>query len=150
MNKPKIQGFTLLELIIAVAIMGITLSLALPSITGILAENRLTSAANDMVSALQVARSESIKQVRQGVVCITGTTWVSSIGACANVLQNYQAPRGVSLTITGGDINAQTPTYNSDGRLVATQNITIEFTNPDTPKKRVLTATPTGRITVTQ
>lgn len=58
MNK----GFTLIELMITVAIMSIMLTIGLPSFQSIIASSRLTSSANAMVSALQLARFEALKQ----------------------------------------------------------------------------------------
>ncbi len=66
MNKYK--GFTLIELMITVAIMSIMLTVGLPSFQSIIASSRLTSSANAMVSALQLARSEALKQHKTVII----------------------------------------------------------------------------------
>lgn len=71
MNK----GFTLIELMITVAIMSIMLTIGLPSFQSIIATSRLTAATNAMVSALQLARFESIKQHKSVTIKKTGTAW---------------------------------------------------------------------------
>ena len=72
MNKNK--GFTLIELMITVAIMSTLLAVGLPSFQSIIAGSRLTAAANSMVSALQLARFEAIKQ-HKSVAVFKKTTW---------------------------------------------------------------------------
>lgn len=66
MNKYK--GFTLIELMITVAIMSIMLTVGLPSFQSIIASSRLTSSANAMISALQLARSEALKQHKTVII----------------------------------------------------------------------------------
>lgn len=70
----KMHGFTLLELLITVAIMSIMVTAGLPSFQAIIEGSRLTSAANSMVSALQLARMEAIKQ-HKSVLVIKKTNW---------------------------------------------------------------------------
>ena len=58
------SGFTLVELLVVVAIMAITLAFGVPGFRAIITSSRLTNAANSMVTALQRARSEAIKTNR--------------------------------------------------------------------------------------
>jgi len=57
-----IQGFTLIELVATMAIVGILLALAIPSFNSTITSSRLTSYANDFVSALNLARSEAVRR----------------------------------------------------------------------------------------
>ncbi|WP_353571733.1 GspH/FimT family pseudopilin [Candidatus Albibeggiatoa sp. nov. BB20] len=58
MNKQR--AFTITELMITVAIVGILVSVALPSLRYSLINNRITAKTNQFVSVLNYARSESI------------------------------------------------------------------------------------------
>jgi type IV fimbrial biogenesis protein FimT len=70
------SGFTLLELMITVAILAILAALALPSFQSVLEGRRLVGAAENLFADLQFARSESIKRnevIRFQVT--TGANW---------------------------------------------------------------------------
>lgn len=55
------RGFTMVELMITIVIAAILTAIAIPSFRNIILSNRLTSTANDIVSAINVARMEAIK-----------------------------------------------------------------------------------------
>ena len=62
-------GFTLMELLLAIAVLAILTTLALPAFTQFIANNRLASEANEMVASFQFARSEALKRGVQVQVC---------------------------------------------------------------------------------
>ena len=55
-------GFTLLELMTAIAVLGVLLAIGVPSFRDAIANNRTTTQANTLVSALNLARSEASKR----------------------------------------------------------------------------------------
>jgi len=58
------SGFTLVELMVAIAVLAILATIAIPGFQGIVAENRATSAANELQATLQFARSAALAQSR--------------------------------------------------------------------------------------
>lgn len=70
------RAFTLIELLIVIAIMSITLMVGMPSMQEIITNTRLTNAANSMVSALQLARAEALKQ-HKTVVVAKNNDWIN-------------------------------------------------------------------------
>jgi type IV fimbrial biogenesis protein FimT len=67
------RGFTLLELMVTLALAAVILSLAAPGFGEFRRNGRLTSAGNDFLSAVQVARSEAIKRQQPVAVCPSAT-----------------------------------------------------------------------------
>jgi len=67
--QPKQRGFTLIELIITIAIAGILMSLALPSFKKTLQNNKLTSMHNELLSSLSLARNTAISRGSFATLC---------------------------------------------------------------------------------
>ena len=65
----SLAGFTLIELMVTIAVGVILLTLAAPSFQDIIQNNRVTAQANDFVTALNLARSEAIKRGVSVTVC---------------------------------------------------------------------------------
>lgn len=63
------RGFTLIELIITVALAAIILSVGIPSFQQTIEQNQLTSQINLFTASLHLARSESVKRGRSVSVC---------------------------------------------------------------------------------
>lgn len=68
-RHPGSRGFTLVELIATLTVAGILISLAVPSFSELMKNNRLITQANDFVTALNLARSEAIKRGSRVTVC---------------------------------------------------------------------------------
>jgi type IV fimbrial biogenesis protein FimT len=66
---PRSAGFTLLELMIALAILGIVIGIAVPAFTGIIRQNRLASQTNELLGASALARSEAVKRGSVVTLC---------------------------------------------------------------------------------
>lgn len=71
MNKE--HGFTLIELIVTLAIAAILVNVAVPSMKTMIDNNRLTAATNRLVGALGYARSEAVKQGAIVTICSSNT-----------------------------------------------------------------------------
>jgi type IV fimbrial biogenesis protein FimT len=56
------SGFTILELMVVVTIAAILMGIAIPSFMEAIRSNRLTTYANELVTALNLARSEAVKR----------------------------------------------------------------------------------------
>ena len=56
------RGFTLFELLMVVAILGIALTLGVPSLTKLIRDNRAQSYSNNLLGAVAMARSEAMRR----------------------------------------------------------------------------------------
>jgi type IV fimbrial biogenesis protein FimT len=142
----RAAGFTLAEMLIVVAILGILSAIAAPSMADMIRTQRLRTAAFDIFAALTLARSESIK--RNVPVTITptgGTDWAqgwTTKDANNNVLQNQAAYNSCgTCTMTGPAV----VTYASSGRVSsAVAPFTIAASGLSADKNRCITLTPSG------
>ncbi|HEX7912425.1 MAG TPA: GspH/FimT family pseudopilin [Paraburkholderia sp.] len=67
-DQRRTAGFTLIELMVTIAVAAVLLVIAAPSFVAFQRNSELTSAANSFVAALGAARGEAMKRGRQAVV----------------------------------------------------------------------------------
>ena len=65
----KSSGFTLVELMVVIGMVVLLFSLAVPSFTAMIENTKVTIQTNELVSALNLARSEAIKRGARVTVC---------------------------------------------------------------------------------
>lgn len=65
----QLHGFTLIELMITLAIAAILAGLAAPSFADLIKNNRMTTQYNELLGSLSIARSEAIKRALTVTVC---------------------------------------------------------------------------------
>ena len=87
------QGFTLIELMVTVAVLGIVIGFAVPGFQSVVNGNRLAGAANELIATMQVARMEAIRRNRRVAVCASANGSVN--GA---VMPASTSVRRVSMT----------------------------------------------------
>jgi type IV fimbrial biogenesis protein FimT len=63
------SGFSLIELIVTVAVLGIVVSIGLPSLRDFLVSNRLSANINSFIGLVNYARSEAITRNQNVVIC---------------------------------------------------------------------------------
>ncbi|WP_457668191.1 GspH/FimT family pseudopilin [Thiolapillus sp.] len=149
------QGFTLLELLMTVTVLGILTALAVPSFRGLMDRNAVTTTANDLLSSILLARSESIK--REQPVIFSGnsnfTTWEVAADTDGNgsgdeiLLQHNLGGNGVDV-----DANSSSTTiaFNSRGRASLNSNDYFAISKNDATRYVCFSATGRPRVQETQ
>ncbi len=127
-GEPGSGGFTMVELLTAIAVLAVLLALAVPNFNDATLSARLHGFANSLVASAQIARSEAIKRNSNITLCASanGTTcapagavgweqgWIVLNGA--TVLQRQQAlPTQFKVKQAGGR-RAEPPHFSADGR----------------------------------
>ncbi|WP_455922119.1 GspH/FimT family pseudopilin [Pseudomonas putida] len=116
MNSRR-NGFTMVELLITVAVMAIFLSIALPSYTTIIAKNRADTETGDFYRALNYTRLEAISRGLSVRIApaTSGGSWTGALT--------------ISLSSTGTTLRA-IPAMSSTAALAFSTSATyIEFNN---------------------
>ena len=138
------SGFTLIELMITITILGILTSIALPAFSGFIAEQRIKTASFDVVSTLMLARSEAIKRNTNVTVTPVGGKWAdgwsvtTTVGGATTTISQQTAYK--KLTVNG----PANLSYNTGGRLASAET-TLEISNSDSSSKRCIRIDLSGR-----
>jgi type IV fimbrial biogenesis protein FimT len=138
----RFDGFTMVEMLFVIVIIGIGMSIAVPSFQGMLERNRLATQANDLTMAINLARSEASRLGKvvslQAAGAILGNEFgggycivVGTPGNCANTvvrsfpaLQGTATLAGVDDAPNGGnwDLPRSSIQFNGRGGLSGTSN----------------------------
>jgi len=159
--RPAIRqrGFSLMELMLTLVIAATLIGVAVPAFRGLINSNRVLTQSNDIVAALNLARSEAITRNATITFCGAATATSTTCATSTTPWVAWVVLNGSTL-VRGGDINSfnstlkvtsnltnATMTYSSDGlartggSLVVAQNIQVctTFTKID---KNIYTVTP--------
>jgi type IV fimbrial biogenesis protein FimT len=94
--KIRSRGVTLIELLTALTVLGVLMAIAAPSFRQFTANSRTTAATNQLVTALNMARSEALRRSSNVVVCTSSnqatcsgsTDWVDGWIVFADLNRN--------------------------------------------------------------
>ncbi len=140
------HGFTLIELMITLAVMAVLVTLAAPSFNSYIANQRVKAAAYDLLATLSLARSEAVKRntdVSVSAASNWSTGWSVSVGG--TTLKVYEPESQVAVS----ESNSLTSlTYQRHGRLTGATSPDFSICDPDgsaNVDKRVIEIDLTGR-----
>jgi type IV fimbrial biogenesis protein FimT len=159
-------GFSLIELMTAIAVAAILMAIAVPSFTALINGSRLTSQANELVASLQYARSEAIRLNRKVTLCPSSDgascsdaagwgRWIVRMDAAAASDPSLRDVQTSGKTTISADVDKVS--FSSDGLarssdgLLAAATITVcmDTTRP-AENQRVVTLASGARVSVAQ
>ncbi len=155
-------GFTIIELMIAVALIAIVAAIATPSFSFMITNNRMASEVNQFVGSLHFTRSEAIKRGENVRVCtsVDGASgdasndwtngWIVIVDSSSTVLKVYPALRGGDTLIGDGN-TGDAIRFNANG-FATGFNGTVKMceSNNDLNNARGVIVAATGRIRLAQ
>ena len=151
-------GFTLIELMVAVAVVGVVVAIGMPSFGELLKNNRMVTQANTIIASLHQARSETINRgisVRIEPL-VAGTDWsagwqlrIDGSNPSDNdfdddvdiVIRSYEALKQSTLTSTVDNI-----IYLPDGSVSAAAVLTLTANECTREHKRIISIKLSGFI----
>lgn len=150
------SGFTLVELMVTIAVMAVLLAIAVPTFNDATLGGKLSSYANNFVASSHLARSEAIKRNAAVTLCVStnGTSCASGgweqgwiVLAGSTVVQRQQAlPTGMKATGSVASLSFQ-----PSGVGATSATVTICRATPTVGgQKRVVSIGATGRPTVSR
>lgn len=99
-KKHSIKGFTVIELMIIVALLSIIMTIAVPNFTQLINNNRSQALTQEVIALLGYARSVAVTKRTTTAVCPENDAWLVKEKDCdANtVLRRLDIPTGTSLS----------------------------------------------------
>ena len=143
-------GFTMVEMLTTLTIVGILASLAAPAFTSLIASQKVKTSASMLQSSLLMARSEAIKRNTDVTVSPINGNWASGwtvtvvVSSTSEVLANNN--KSTQASITGGPTSVQ---YNNAGRAPTGGGNTFKFSSSSTSDIRCLNVDLSGMPMIT-
>lgn len=125
MSIERQQGFTLIEMLMAIVIMGILLAVAAGTYGTMREKNRVQSAKEEVVSALQQSRLKALSSGESQVVTFDWATDTFSFTARASESKTYKR-----VDLQGFACSTSTLTSTGTDTMTFTRRGTVSFSGP--------------------
>jgi type IV fimbrial biogenesis protein FimT len=118
-QQPGCRGFSMVELMIGVVIMGILMSLAMPSFQAWLQNTQIRNAAESIQNGLQRARAEAVgRNTDVEFILGAGSSWTIQLPDGTNIESRTSNEGSVDVTVAVAPAGATTVTFNNFGGML--------------------------------
>jgi type IV fimbrial biogenesis protein FimT len=133
LTATAVRGFTLIEMLITVAVLAILASLAAPSFGVMLANAQIRTASQALVDGLQLARTEGIRRNTRVVFTLGAqSAWTVTVESDGSTIQARPAGDGSSsVAVTVTPASATKATFDGLGRLQPNTDASSSITQLD-------------------
>ena len=97
----KRSGFTVIELLVTISIMGIVLSIGVPSFEAITQNNAMSANSSDLITAFNYARMEAVKRGSSVELSYSGGDWTEGLVVWVDSNANDTCDSGEELRLWG-------------------------------------------------
>ncbi|MGJ7917899.1 GspH/FimT family pseudopilin [Massilia sp. LXY-6] len=142
-------GFTLIELLVVVVIVAILASLAAPSFSAMIANQRTRAAGTDLYAALTLARSEAIKRnLPVSLVPVSSDNWAAGWRIPNPTDSGHPILEHAALS-NGSVTGPAAVVYLASGRVRADTRPSFEVSFPQAVSPRCVQVDLSGRVMTT-
>ena len=114
------RGFTLVELLITMAVALVLIMIAVPSFKSLTLSNKLNTTANDVVGAINIARMEAIKRNASTQLCGNASNGSDTLGTkCTEVGAVYALVNGTPTQVRAAPAGLAAPIVLTGGTMAA-------------------------------
>ena len=140
-RRAAVHGFTLIELLVTITLLGVLVTLSIPSFTGWIRNSQIRTVADALQTGMRTAQAESVRRNRQVVMWFTngdpltggtpiagGKNWglqtVAQFGESAEYITGGKLVDIASSVAIANDMVSNAICFNSVGRMVANASST--------------------------
>jgi len=135
------SGFTAMELLVAIAVVAVVLAVAIPSFMSWLPTLRLSSAARQVATDLQVARMKAISQNTSNTVTFSTSTGVYTFTIGSETRDIDDLYPGIAIASVSAN-----PVFTPRGTTSNSSTVTITLSNGGTQK--LVCVKTVGRVSI--
>ncbi|WP_339800674.1 GspH/FimT family pseudopilin [uncultured Marinobacter sp.] len=136
--KSRSSGFTLIELMVVLALVAIVAGVAIPQFTTVIENNRVISTTNSSVGLINFARSEAVRRGRAVTVTSALGTMTATLASDGTIIRQIEPAAG-NISISNDAI-----TFRSTGLTTAGGDVSFDICAGSGPGRQV-TVAPGGR-----